>query len=840
MKVQLHFKCFKIDLVTLMLFLSVILVPKNISAQVTLETEVKITDIAMYFNGVKVAETYTGNSPTAYDYVFGRSLTPHGDCIKVYDKYVFMTWYRGGKLDRHVMLTRYNTETGTMKTIEFPHQHTGVNGKWWIGETHNTISVGICPKNGTIHMLYDMHRNGNVAEFANDYLRYSYTVAGAATVADADFTLENLFVQSPNNNYKHLSFPGITDDNTTKLLTYPDFFVNDEGDLFMKNRFGYSENGKFLFAKYDGTKWVGYTDFNRSNASSYDSAYNWGLYGDIKFLNGKIRVGFQQRANIKTDKYLYQNGFYYAYSDDPSGLTQWKDHAGVGFARPMSNSDLLKISEPGDLVATTEKDKVYMVGGFDWTVTDNGDVHFIGRVKDNSTTSSTAGQTKQVHTYKPAGASNFITTTDFAGAETLYANGQYVYIVGLTSAGRPYVERALGGTNDFTRIYQATTGKTFEKGIAYIHQGKLYYYLLEKNAAETDDARPTYLQIIDLNISITPPAFGVNLFSPTNNQIFNEGDVVALSASTTPGEGNTITKVEFIVNNQVINEDTSAPYTTNYTPPAVGTYTVVAKAYNSANETINSETRSFEVKVKDYTDLTGDTYRLKNVATGKFLQGQSGGGTATLMNDSGIGQDKEWTFYKVTSNNVEYDNIVSKQSNKILRAVGSASSSPPANTVVNTGESFNSVAPDKIWTVHYIASDDTYRFESGSSGKFMYHDMDGGTFQVYHSSIPDTDARSKWQAISTSTPLSISDHEMSSASIKVYPNPIQDRFTIAFDGLSSVKVKIYDMLGKVVYSTTTTQKSIELSKSEGFTSGIYIMQVSDENEAASNKKLVFK
>ena len=124
------------------------------------------------------------------------------------------------------MLSRYNTLTGVLKTIEFPHQHTGYDGKWWLGETHNTIAVGICPKDSTIHMLYDMHRNGNIAAFANDYLRYSYTEDGGATVPDDQFTLER-FVNSPAGNYKHLEFPGITDVNTTKLLTYPAFFVND-------------------------------------------------------------------------------------------------------------------------------------------------------------------------------------------------------------------------------------------------------------------------------------------------------------------------------------------------------------------------------------------------------------------------------------------------------------------------------------------------------------------------------------------------------------------------------------------------------------------------------------
>ena len=810
-------------------FFTLFLFTVTSSAQVTLENEVKITDFAMYFDGVNVPISHTANSTTGYDYVYGRSLTPHGDCIKVFDKYVFLTWYRGGKLDRHVMLTRYNTETGELKTIEFPHQHTGYNGKWWIGETHNTISVGICPKNGTIHMLYDMHRNGNIPEFSNDYLRYSYTVPGAATVPDEQFTIDQ-FVQSPNNNYKHLSFIGITDVNTTKLLTYPDFFVNDEGDLFMKNRFGYSENGKFLFAKYDGNQWVGYTDFNRTSAVNYGSPYNWGLYGDIKFLNGKIRVGFQQRANIGNDRYEYQNGFYYAYSDDPSGLTQWKDHAGTGFSRPLSNSDVIKISEPGDVVTTNEIDKVYMVGGFDWTVTDKGDIHFIGRVKDKSATSSTAGQTKQVHTYKPAGATSFITSTDFSGAETLYASGDYIYIIGLTSSGRPFVERAFGGTNTFSRVYEATSGKTFEKGVAYIHQGKLYYYLLEKGVSITGDARPTYLQIIDLNIITTPPAFGVNLFSPTNNQIINLGDPVQLSASATPGEGNTITKVEFIINNQVVNEDISVPYAYSWEPPTVGVYNVIAKAYNSASDIISTTPISFEVKLKDFTDLTGDVYRLKNVATGQYLQAQTASASPAFMNSSSEGQDKEWVFTKTTT----FYNIDSEVTG-ILRATGSGFS--PAYAVVNTTKASPATDSDKVWTVHYIESDDTYRFEGGAGGRFLYHDADGS---VYTSSEPDTDARSKWKAISISQPLSVSDKEFKSSSIKIYPNPAEDKFTIEFKNINSVKsIEIYNILGKMVYQNIPKSYPLEV-ENNGFTTGVYLIKVFSEENQVFHSKLIVK
>lgn len=108
--------------------------------------------------------------------------------------------------------------------------------------------------------------------------------------------------------------------------------------------------------------------------------YTWGLYGDLKYLNGKIRIGFQRRSANKNDKFLYENGLYYAYCDDPAGLTQWKDAFGKEFETPMWNSELIKIAEPGDWVNTTQKDKVRINGGFDFTVTNAGDEHFLRKM----------------------------------------------------------------------------------------------------------------------------------------------------------------------------------------------------------------------------------------------------------------------------------------------------------------------------------------------------------------------------------------------------------------------------------------------------------------------------
>lgn len=451
--------------------------------------EAKITDNAMFFNGNKVTGKHQGNNPNGYDYIFGNALSPHGDCIKVYKHYVFMTWYRGGKQDRHVMLSRLNTETGVIKTIEFPHQHTGFRGKWWLGETHNTIAVGISPKDDSIHLLYDMHRNGRHAVFENDYLNYSYSINGAATVSDEQFGLE-LFVNSPAGNFKHLSFDGIDDVDTTKLLTYPAFFHNDQGDLFMKMRYGFSANGKMLFARYDGNKWHGYNDFNRVLASEHGSEHNWGLYGDFKFVGDKFRIAFQRRSRNKADKYQYQNGIYYAYSNDPTGVSNWQDANGTPISIPLAKSELIKIAEPGDWVKTTKKNQVHISHGFDFTVTDQGDEHFISKITDKEN-----HIVKNLHTYRKAGDKRF-TTQEVRLNGQLYTSGNEVFLIGLEQ-GRVNIFKTQGGQDNFILAYQHQSGPEFDKGVMYVADGKAYYFLKQANGE--GDTRTLFLQVFKLH-----------------------------------------------------------------------------------------------------------------------------------------------------------------------------------------------------------------------------------------------------------------------------------------------------------------------------------------------------
>ncbi|AWB68950.1 hypothetical protein C2869_06915 [Saccharobesus litoralis] len=535
------------------------------NAAVTLEQQVKIADDGLHFNGKKLTYGTLGSADTSvetFDYFFGRSISAHGDAVKTYKQYVFMTWYKGGKDQRNVMLTRYNTETGTLATIEFPHRHTGFRGDPNIGESHNTIGLAVSPVNGTIHMVYDMHaytQTNHSGKFKDDYFRYSFSLAGAAEVDDAEFTLDQ-FVKDTSNvsqgpdDYKHLTMTGnIADKSNFSSLTYPKFFVNTDGTLLLYMRLGGNNNGAYVFNRYDATTetWSKFTKFNLNNQKAQGNEYNWGLYGNMKYVNGKLQVGFQQRSSDNNDKYQYQNGVYYAYSDHPEGFGDWKNHKGEPMTWPLVNSDEIKIFEPGDLVETTAKNQVYIVGGFDWTVTEKGDVHFVHQVKDNEN-----NVTVRAHTYKPVGAEEFITTTDFTGASNIYTAGDNIYIIGMQN-GRPFVEKAAGGTNDFVRVYEDTDGMQFDHGVVYIKDGKAYYYLMGK---EGTTAKPLYLQIIDLDIEadLNKP----QVVFPQASMSVNEGyDKLAITLdASSPVAGRTIQDVALYINGELVRVDNSDPY----------------------------------------------------------------------------------------------------------------------------------------------------------------------------------------------------------------------------------------------------------------------------------------
>ncbi|MBC2844670.1 T9SS type A sorting domain-containing protein [Winogradskyella flava] len=223
-----------------------------------------------------------------------------------------------------------------------------------------------------------------------------------------------------------------------------------------------------------------------------------------------------------------------------------------------------------------------------------------------------------------------------------------------------------------------------------------------------------------------------------------------------------------------------------------------------------------------------DVFRFRNVATGQFLTDAEASATPVTMTNSGEPLNTHWTFVQQGA----FVNIDSEV-NGILRAPGSGGPGGPY-VVLSTGTTTSS--GDKVWTLHYNDVDDTYRFESGTSGRFMYHEMDG---TVTHIPVPESDTRSVWEAIPTSESLSIEDNELSATSIKVYPNPANSEFTIALNDNVNAEVKIYNLLGKVVYQGLTTNGKIEVRNNRNLTSGLYIVTATtDDNKTVQTKLII--
>jgi hypothetical protein len=75
-------------------------------------------------------------------------------------------------------------------------------------------------------------------------------------------------------------------------------------------------------------------------------------------------------------------------------------------------------------------------------------------------------------------------------------------------------------------------------------------------------------------------------------------------------------------------------------------------------------------------------------------------------------------------------------------------------------------------------------------------------------------------------------------SLHVYPNPASDRINIVYNS-SSYQINLINSLGVNVYSSLSNSESVEMDISK-FAHGIYILKITDSNNAVSLKKIVVK
>jgi len=145
------------------------------------------------------------------------------DAVMTHGSYQYVGYYDG---DRHVCLARRELPDGDWQIVRFPDYDFKSN------DAHNTISIGICPQDGTIHMAFDHHGH------PLHYRRSRQEVAANPEAMTWDISLFG-----PTTSELEAGKP--------IKITYPRFWQTPDGGLQFCYRRGGSGNGDRMLVDYD-------------------------------------------------------------------------------------------------------------------------------------------------------------------------------------------------------------------------------------------------------------------------------------------------------------------------------------------------------------------------------------------------------------------------------------------------------------------------------------------------------------------------------------------------------------------------------------------------------------
>jgi len=189
------------------------------------------------------------------------------DLVVTHSEHQYVAYYDG---NRRVCLARRELPKGRWRIIRFADYDFKSN------DAHNTISMGICPKDGTIHLAFDHHGH-----------RLHYRVSRKGAADNPKYATWDASVFGPVTSELETGKP--------IKITYPRFWQTPDGGLQFCYRQGGSGNGDRMLVDYDGETgaWVKTRQIDSGKGlfkdsmgdsrsrCSYPNGYNYGPRGKL-------------------------------------------------------------------------------------------------------------------------------------------------------------------------------------------------------------------------------------------------------------------------------------------------------------------------------------------------------------------------------------------------------------------------------------------------------------------------------------------------------------------------------------------------------------------------------
>jgi hypothetical protein len=270
----------------------------------------------------EVLLTQAGLTVISYGgYLNGESFQEDG--IVSYNGYQYAAFWNTG---RHVVVARRSLPSGTWSTIELTDYTNSAD------DAHNTISIGICPGDGTLHLSFEHHGNN---------LHYRKSATGLVTNPTTATWAASTFSAVTS---------ALVGSTTVTLVTYPRFVTEPDGSkMLFEARIGESGSGDEYLWEYDGTThaWTSlgkYVDGIGDSINAYPHGLSYTKGGTRLHMSWCWRETSDASTNHDID---------YIYSDD-HGRT-WKNNAGTTVA--TSGSSYITKSSSGIKVWTINQNR---------------------------------------------------------------------------------------------------------------------------------------------------------------------------------------------------------------------------------------------------------------------------------------------------------------------------------------------------------------------------------------------------------------------------------------------------------------------------------------------------